>query len=170
MAPVSLGHGSRRGMCPCSAVPLPQPGQSWGERSWGPAPNEAPIRGVVHHSCCLLPSLCRQQSLGSPEGWKAQGRAAPSGEGAGPPGQAPQSWVSLCGGWARPRGPLPLPWPELIAVSPAQLPRGALQKHPWPSGTSLSGSLWLCLTTTPCQCHPTLMLGKRSSRSGRARS
>ena len=91
-------------MRPCSAVPLPPTGQSWGERSWGPAATEAPSRGVVRHSCCLLPSFCRQQSLGSPEGWTAQGRAAPSGEGAGPPGQAPRSWVSPCVEWARPRG------------------------------------------------------------------
>lgn len=59
---------------------------------------------------------------------------------------------------------------SLPCVQPSpQLHQGAPQKH-WLTRTYLSGCLWLCLTMTPCQCHPTLMLEKRSSLSGRARS
>lgn len=69
-------------------------GAELGVRLQGPAPAEVPARGMVCHSCHLWPSLCRQQRAGSPEGRTALGGGAPHGVGAGPPDQAPQSWVS----------------------------------------------------------------------------
>lgn len=54
-----------------------------------------PTRGTVCHFCHLLPCLCRQQRLASPEGRIALGGGDPRREGPGCPGQAPLTWVSF---------------------------------------------------------------------------
>lgn len=120
-------------------------GAELGERLRGPAPAEVPARGAVCHFCHLLPSLCRQQRLGSPEGRTAPGGGAPSGEGAGPPGQAPRSWVSTCGGLGQAEGAFLPPWPELIATalpnSPSEEPSRRSAGLPGPTCQGLCGSV-----------------------------
>lgn len=116
--------------------------------------NRRPSRGVVPPLLMSVAlSLQSCQSLGEPRGlvWPRAERLQaekglgprPGSTGLGEPlrglGQAKGGLSRLLGG--------------LIAVSPAQLPRGAHSRSiPGPPGTSLSGSLWLCLTMTRVQC------------------
>lgn len=58
------------------------------------AGERGPPQRIECHLCPLLPSLCRRQKLGSPEGRTTLGGEDPKGEGPGCLGLVPLSWVS----------------------------------------------------------------------------
>lgn len=58
------------------------------------AREHGPPQGIECHLCPLLPSLCRQQKLGSPEGRTTLCGGDPRGEGPGCLGLVPLNWVS----------------------------------------------------------------------------